>query len=204
VELISSRVGLPPGPLASDIRQVLGTIDGIHKTPGLPAFEVRWTQTVNPSARFWPPINGNPARIDLSELAHTPRLSFLHEVGHLLDHYIGQGKGYYASAGNSPLTAVINQAQQSFAYNDLYDAAENLPLWQKSFIRGYLLSPEELWARAYAQFITIRSGDATLLQELNSARGEPDFNQFRQWSDTDFVPVAVQIERAFVKLGWMQ
>ena len=40
-------------------------------------------------------------------------------------------------------------------------------------VDDYLMLPEEIWARAYAQYVTVRSADAKLLQGLTLVNREP-------------------------------
>ena len=47
----------------------------------------------------------------------------------------------------------------------------------------YLLQPRELWARSYAQFIALKSGDLTLRLQLNGLPSRPArmFSCGEQW-----------------------
>ena len=52
----------------------------------------------------------------------------------------------------------------------------------------YMLRPRELWARSYAQFIAVKSGDLTLLHQLADLRRRPR-NRFyygEQWEEDRF------------------
>lgn len=88
----------------------------------------------------------------------------------------------------------------------------------------YLLRPEELWARSYAQYIAIRSGQAQGLTQLRQVqrvgarravsatrRYAPETDQARprrawayphQWTDAEFRPIAEAIDALFETLGW--
>lgn len=70
----------------------------------------------------------------------------------------------------------------------------------------YLTSPEEVWARAYAQYIVHRSGDAELKKQLDKERARKPGIKYnpRQWDDDDFEPVARSMDKLFYKLGWLK
>jgi hypothetical protein len=71
----------------------------------------------------------------------------------------------------------------------------------------YWLDEREQWARAYAQFIALRSGDKQAIQQLERSRDlgvdKPVVFRNVQWEPEDFAPVASAIEAAFGQLGWM-
>jgi hypothetical protein len=70
----------------------------------------------------------------------------------------------------------------------------------------YLLRPEELFARSYAQFVAVSSRDIRLLAQvgrLQNRRGnEIGYNV--QWEDDDFEPLAQALETLFWRLGWLK
>ena len=59
----------------------------------------------------------------------------------------------------------------------------------------YLLQGEEIWARAYAQYITLKSGDNKLREQLQKIQNDQHpSNAASQWSDNDFEPIADAID----------
>jgi hypothetical protein len=82
----------------------------------------------------------------------------------------------------------------------------------------YLRKPAEIFARAYAQYVALRSGHPALLAELNAARSRPtlstDFispNGFNitagfpyDWDDNDFEPIADAMDNYLRVLGWIK
>ncbi len=66
----------------------------------------------------------------------------------------------------------------------------------------YLLSPEELFARAYAQYIASRSEDPEMLEELDRRREEHEGGYPQQWPDAEFAPIAGAFDAMFGGLGW--
>lgn len=69
----------------------------------------------------------------------------------------------------------------------------------------YALKTEEAWARAYAQYIATKSGNAAMLAELNAARNRiVDGRYFAtQWADEDFEPIMDAIDELFQSQGWI-
>ena len=90
---------------------------------------------------------------------------------------------------------------------------------------NYLISGEEVWARAYAQYIAVRSGDKTALAELrlmqkaatygpvkadqpyntNPMGKEPIPNSWDYpvvWQDDEFEPIAEAIDKLLEGKGW--
>jgi hypothetical protein len=61
----------------------------------------------------------------------------------------------------------------------------------------YLTKPSEMFARAYFQWVAIRSGDQTLLKELHAHQGTG-----YAWQDDDFEPIADAMDKLFGRLGW--
>lgn len=78
------------------------------------------------------------------------------------------------------------------------------PSWFK-----YAHSDLELWARGYAQYIAVRSGDLTMMAQLRAqqakyvdAKRGGDLAIPHQWEDDDFEPIAQAIDGLFTALGW--
>lgn len=57
---------------------------------------------------------------------------------------------------------------------------------------GYHGDPRELWARAYAQYITRMSNHPEMTRQLESILAGPD-SPWRQWPDHEFDPILREI-----------
>jgi len=66
----------------------------------------------------------------------------------------------------------------------------------------YLLSPEELWARAYSFWVCRDGGSAALKKDLADKRTREGENSPHHWTAEDFKPVEAEIKAVFDKLGW--
>lgn len=74
---------------------------------------------------------------------------------------------------------------------------------------NYLMSTRECFARAYAQYIAVKSGNPIMLRELEYLRnswgeGNKDFLYPTQWADDDFGPIVAAFDKLFVAMGWIQ
>lgn len=145
-----------------------------------------------------------PRVIAVARSAKRPGLAFVHEVGHLLDnHAFGDGTRF-ASSTNAQLTDWRGAVTASTAFRSLQSLKDD---YRNTIFAGhlaYLLTREELWARSYTQFISLKSGDAQLAAELDQVRirNGPVYIS-RHWDNNDFAPIADAISTLFRRKGWM-
>jgi hypothetical protein len=120
-------------------------------------------------------------------------LSFLHELGHLVDHQLGPQLGDGWASGRHE------------AFADWRVAAAELPSRAPNGSsrgrRRYFNSAKEVWARSYAQATLVRSNDALLEGHLT---GLLEADDAFVWPASDFAPVAREIERLFDSLGLLR
>ncbi len=70
---------------------------------------------------------------------------------------------------------------------------------------NYLMRGQEVWARAYSQWVATFSRDPILLQQLETVRQDPKYSNFHsQWSDGDFARIGTEIVLLFKRKGWLQ
>lgn len=134
-----------------------------------------------------------------------------HEFAHAIDaHVLSRGIGGYDwfSGGGTLVDAAFSKGRGS---NRRFAA------WAKAVTRtkrfkslsvspgeweSYLLSPKELWARTFAQYVTARSKDPGFAKSLEWMRSNPAW-EATVWADDDFEPVARKMDALFKDLGWM-
>jgi hypothetical protein len=127
----------------------------------------------------------------------------------------GAGQGKFTSISDPLFDEFRQAAKNSQAIKDIeeYLATGKAPavvrdssltdLSPERRYARYLLTTEETWARAYAQYVAVRSGDATLMKQLNDLREEKTQKYYpSQWEDDDFKPIGEAIDRLMIKLGW--
>jgi hypothetical protein len=183
---------------AADITATIATIDKVHDDGALPKITV--------DAKASPGANGtffaSQDRIAVSGDSPWPRMTTAHEIGHLLDFdALGESAGAFASESDPALAdwrAAVDVTAAIKAINK--GVVDGKPIYNAA----YYLKPLEIWARSYAQYIAMRSGDAELLKQLNLIRDIPGIGTLIQWSDADFARVATAIDKLFSAKGWIK
>lgn len=205
---LSGALRLPVGPGAAALRRTIGAIDRVHGDGELPVVVVELTLLPPGQAADYTFLqSGEPTSIRVSRIATRPELAFVHEVGHLLDHQaLGSDRSRFASEVEPELEDWRLIARRSDAVRTLVryklDPA-GVPADLQPYLT-YLLSDEEVFARSYAQWIALRSGDATLQAQVASRRQRKPDTLFipLQWDDDDFEPIAATLDRTFHRRGW--
>jgi hypothetical protein len=164
-----------------------------------------------------PGVDARPRRIRLNAGATRPELNFLHELGHYIEGFAIPGhKKMGRDWGRDPDLAAWKAAVEgSKAWKALdslvgVDDVRGRKDGRAGRIRvkqdevAYLLRWDELWARAYAQYVAVRSGDAVLRAQLEAARDRRVHGIYfhRQWDEADFEPIAAAIDELFRRLKW--
>jgi hypothetical protein len=120
-------------------------------------------------------------------------LSFLHELGHLVDHQLGREFGNaWASGPHEAFTAWRAAAAA---------LPSRAPTGSSRGRRRYFDSAKEVWARSYAQTTLMRSDDTLLERHLTELLEADDAFV---WPVSDFSPVAREIELLFASLGLLR
>lgn len=153
--------------------------------------------------------SGTAFDILVSSDGDDPAFTLVHEVGHYLDHQaLGVAPGTFASAAGE-LCELLDSLEMTDAVRELRRLERQAPI-ALSDVGGlavilddddfaYLLEPEELFARSYAQYVAVRSGDPTLLRDLLAAQR---IVYPQQWKDRDFEAVAAAFDEVLEALGW--
>lgn len=181
------------------VSNTLALIDQVHGDGPLEDLPVGHRPGRGSLGAFTHYRGGKAARIDYlktSKRANLHReLTLAHEIGHWIDHTGAPGDGMTSEIAGGAFAAVIKAAKDT-------DAVKAITAMDPSSMRSYYLRPREIFARAYAQFISEETGDSVLVEQVAKIRKEnvPE----RQWESPDFQPVRSEMRKAFVKLGWMQ
>lgn len=221
---VSSRLAVQvtsPKRLGVAIKETLDAIDNVHGDGELPLIPIEKSSGQLTTGEFHARI-GRAVKIRVSDKSDTPMMTAAHEMGHFLDHS-GDKAALYKLSGtrkfiNQPdkfrkaATKVWNNIAGSEAIKDLHATVTKpfveLAMPDGNLVRlrpdgryiSYLLSPVEIWARAYAQYIAVRSGNRSMLAELKRIQGIGGYKT--QWSDEDFAPIADAIDELFSEVGW--
>lgn len=191
------------GALKEKVNAALSAIDKVHDDGVLPKIPLSSTRKSMAGAlELQNTMSGMVSQgIVIQPAGPWPSLTTAHEVGHFLDLEAIGPKGRLATrAGYPGMLQVLAVAENSEAIRTLRQALATTVSAAMRRRLNYLLKPEEIWARAYAQFIAERSGAITLRNDLAKAvsRGENI-----QWATEDYRLIAEAIEKLFKQLGWM-
>lgn len=196
------------------VRRALSVIDSVHNDGELPLIPViQGSRTVG---RYIPTREGGAARIEAATPSDRRVLSFAHEIGHFLDHQALGRRGSYASESGSirSLMHVIKSSkstktlerrmrQASIITTDKRENRVRFKVDRKNV--AYLLEPKEQFARAYAQYIAVRSRDEVMLRQLENKLGDlvTQGVYCQQWMGDDFLPIALEFDRLLHRKGWL-
>lgn len=180
-------------PLYPELARALAAADALHVLRSdLEPVPVRPTSTVS-QAGCYRLREGDPVDLRVSRRHGRVALSFLHELGHFLDHQLGSELGPSWASGH----------HESFA--DWRAAASELPsrapAGSSRSRRRYFDSAREVWARSYAQTALMRSRDPWLEGKL---LGLLDLDDMFVWPAALFEPVADELERVLGRLGLLR
>lgn len=239
--------GVPSLPKTGPIRKladrVLAAIDRVHGGDGLGTIPIVPGRAIGSTrGQYAYRTSGQAVRIEIMKrgLAGPANNTLAHEVGHWIDHQVigrveGMGRplsrGVFASQATSaiPTMAAWKEAvKASQTYQTLRNwstGADGTPVGVNAKHLSYLLSADETWARAYAQYIAVRSGDVQMLAELRVMQQAatvgkvaaerkfnrqlmgvtPDPNSWdypKVWQDDEFEPIAKAMDKVFEAQGW--
>lgn len=198
----------------------IAAIDKVHGDGDLPEIPVGWNREKKREG-FFRSRNGVGTLVQVSRYAQSPRMTLVHELGHFID-LNGIGDRYSASNPKSgeyrpnrsqasmlvnPVMAVIESSDAVQHFQKLL-AGPSVIRYGNSEVKvdkkwlKYAVSREELWARAYSQYIADRSGNPELLAELRVSQKPSLYRD--QWTDEDFKTIADAFDKLFSDLGWLK
>lgn len=196
-------------------KAALSEIDKVHGDGDLIDIPINKMVGQSAQAMFTSSIKGDPLYIKISTTAIDPEFSMVHEMGHYLDlHAMGKRGRFESAIHGSPVNDVVKAAQETDSIKGIQKLLDQgfmeykgkqiplSPTITKHF--EYLVSPEEIWARAYSQFIAKRSQSGVMLKSVQAriASGEK-YGITYQWVDNDFLSLEKAIEDLMLKNGWI-
>lgn len=177
-------------PLYPELARALAAADALHVLHSdLEPVPVRPTSTTS-QAGCYRLRKSDPVDLRVSRRHGRVALSFVHELGHFVDHQLCLEPGPSWASGHHD------------AFGDWRAAAAELPSRAPAGTsrsrRRYFDSAKEVWARSYAQAVLTRSRDPWLQGHLQSLL---DLDDMFVWPAAVFGPVADEIERVLERLG---
>lgn len=198
------------------VRLAIVAIDSVHSDGTLPRIPVKLVGGRRQQGGYT--RDGIQAvRITINSRGKSPGLSMIHEVGHFIDHQ-SLGHGMFATEHDLPVVrGVMKAIERSGLHEQLSDALARAKSGKTLKISvcgrpqklkpdeptvSYLLQPWELFARAYSQYIIVRSHERALLEELEAFRTNTPAWYPEQWEERDFMPIVEAMDRFLQDLGW--
>jgi hypothetical protein len=215
---VSKALQVPGGKLQNPLTHALAMIDEAHGDGKLPQLEIKGSR----STRFFGAYRyyqGSriPVDIQIAYSGSHKELTCVHEVGHFLDH-MGDGdrRTNFTSQGGQIMDEWRDAVKNSRAIMELEKAYQDghfsvvdpdgnpvqIPISREH--ARYLLSPSEIFARSYSEYVAKRTQDAILLRQVEDVLNDPSDYYPRLWDDDDFEPIAQAFDRLFEVLGWLK
>ena len=180
-------------PLYAELAQALAAADAFHLLHSdLEPVPVRPTSTTS-QAGCYRLRKGDPIDLRVSRRHGRVALSFLHELGHFVDHQLGSKLGPSWASGHHEAFADWRAAAS--------EPPSRAPAGSGRSRRRYFDSAKEVWARSYAQTVLTRSHDPWLQGHL---LGLLDLDDAFVWPATAFAPLADEVERVLGRLGLLR
>jgi hypothetical protein len=201
------------------LRRVLAAIDKVHEDGKLFPIMIRSADLGRSNGHYSRLEPGGDARgtqindqIDINNsinLGH-PTVTITHEIGHMIDFRLLNGdNGTYGSWSRAVKhwKDWRNAVYDSDAMRANEEMARSAPENRK--YGAYLASEHETFARAYAQYIALRSGDPVLIENIDRWHGHQDYMRrnlggrgwHTTWAWVDFEPIARSMDAIFAKEG---
>lgn len=191
---ISKNSDLQAASKAIDSAITIGDNQANFSTPVF----VKVDKNLNAGGQFEISKNANGTdryTISIDPNSATPHLDYVHKMAHYIEHeFINKnlnGKGVSAFGdligviAHSPtyknITSKLVSSDPRYNYYD------------------YLSGVSETFARAFTQYIAIKSDDPALKSQLQLAQkgSTPKF-----WGDTEFAPIVTEFDKMFIDMGW--
>ena len=199
----SQRITTAPRQFRKVVNRVLSYMDEAHQGQTfLPEYEIglmkkhdrRGVKIEDSSIRgtsYRDPVEPGKFRyrVTINGTIQGQELTTIHELGHLIKWKYEtrpEIKPVFAAIRQTPSTRKIEDYRGDFA---------------ESCMQSYLLSDDELFARAYAQWVATKTGAPKLVNTLNFHRGQQSVLKSVQWQDDEFAQyIAPALDEFFGQL----
>ncbi len=141
-------------------------------------------------------------------------VTIIHEIAHALDHQAIGTPRVFASLstefqGSISLVAVMQAITQSMAYQKIRAYRIGQVIDRRVVTENaltYHLDKREWFARAYVQYIAIRSGQPELLAfiAVSNLENNPHLVYPEAWSVQDYAPILSALEQLFLQKQWLK
>jgi hypothetical protein len=131
--------------------------------------------------------------------------TILHEIGHVFDRYATGGGALLTDDLPTTLEPWWRAVSSSNAYERVRQTMLEHPRVMFKVQASYLLRPSELFARCYAQYLTAKSEDVLLADDLTVYPGMESAAVILpwRWTDADFADIFDALDRFMEAEGWL-
>lgn len=172
---------------------VTNAIDKVHSMGNMPVVPIM-LEPANPDPNIFGTTIisklGKILQVKIFENSPAKAITELHEIGHCLD-------THFNIVGTSVSDNLFDAIDATRRYGILQKECIDNPAMMRHI--EYLLSPKEMFSRAYSQYITLRSGDKKLLSQLNLYKKHGIFDSM--WDNDDFESVANEFDKLLKSMG---
>ena len=186
--------GDPTGDAAESVERARSALSLLFEADGVPDVPVRIE-----------PLNGMYGKLEGGVISIDPDgpwsgLTTLHEMGHVVD--VAKSASASVLKENVGLfDAYIEAVESSVTYRMLGFLRDARAEHPEDVLRlGYLMSPEEAFARSFAQYVAEESGDESLLEQLERCREETKHSMPQHWAAREFLPIRLALRTLLAKL----
>lgn len=212
---VSAAIDIAPrsGKIRDAAEETLNAINSVHGDGNLPKIPLEYKPSRTAYGQYQSTYSGKAVKITIAmEKEGGMHDTIAHEVGHFLDHQGLLVPGKFAShdAGSGPGYGVLKQwnsavknskyFKENFGSAPIVDPSQG-GAWKMAKYRAYLGQSHELFARSYAQYIALRSGNKTMMDAINLNLSK-NTGIKTNWDWDDFEPIAQALDEAFASLGW--
>lgn len=211
---LGTVLAIEAGPMSDVLAATVSALDRVHGDGKLGTIAVKQRGRGSTLGLY---TAGSPPSIEVKKGQAEPGLTLLHEVGHLLDDTgIEPGKSWRTLDSDPRLAPWWEAVKKSALFAYFVKLTEQTRMrvpreWGRAYEYATIehskvrdrLDPRELFARSYAQYVVVESGDPVLRAELNHAReGRHAIMYPEHWPDEDFEPIRVAMDNLVRSLGW--
>jgi hypothetical protein len=197
---------LPRSGIAKEASKIaLAEIDKLHSAGNLPKLPIVNSRSQSFQGQYSYRYIGSPVDIKVSTASVNPELTLAHEIGHFIDNQAFT-PGKYGSLSNPLFKKWKEAVDKSNATRVLQQELKESKSRISSKRVEYYLQTVEQWARAYSQWVAVRSQNQVMLDQVSRIISKTEYKVYAasQWTDEDFAPIADAIDEIFKELGWLK
>lgn len=182
---------IPKTKPGQSVKDGISAIEEVHGVKGLSTLPVVMNSSTTTHGTYTP-----GEKITVTKNTWATESTVVHEMGHYLDHKMfppGDKFSSCSAKAGKDFDALDSVLQSSKTVKGLQEKAGK----SKHQYDKYLVQRNEIFARAYTQYISVRSSN----KELKSQVAELKKQHGTQWDDDEFEPIASAFDTLFISQG---